>query len=89
MIWGDYAYGFEGDEYNADTQYGGRAQHRADELWGDDDIIYGGDGEGTANQMIWAGDGDDTIFMGDTWNEGSAYGGDGNDVIYSGDNIAS
>ena len=57
------------------------------DLWGDDDKMYGGLGDGSKRQAFFAGDGDDFIYMGDTWNLGRAYGYTGDDTIYLGDNI--
>lgn len=43
-IWGDYKYG--ADDLDKD-------------IWGDDDIIYGGYGDGGNDLYIYGGDGDD------------------------------
>ena len=51
-IWGDYKYG--GDDKDKD-------------LWGDADLIYGGTGNASTDQYIYAGDGDDTIHQGANW----------------------
>ena len=57
------------------------------DLWGDDDKMYGGVGDGTKRQAFFAGDGDDLIVMGDNWAYGRAYGYTGDDTIYLGDGI--
>ena len=44
-IYGDWAYGEEYDEQDIDDPAEPDRRHLADELWGDDDIIYGGDAE--------------------------------------------
>ena len=61
-IFGDYKYGAD----NLDK-----------DLWGDADIIYGGNGAyngDTLNQKIYGGDGDDIIHQGEDWIFGAVYG---------------
>jgi hypothetical protein len=48
--------------------------HRDKERWGDDDKIYGGMGDNTKDQLIWAGDGDDIVHMGHKWLNTKTYG---------------
>ena len=91
-IWGDWAYGPEGDANDIATtlletdQYGNdEAHHRDKERWGDDDKIYGGKGDNSKTQVIWAGDGDDLVRMGYKWMNPKAYGQEGNDTIYTSD----
>lgn len=37
------------------------------DLWGDDDLMYGGFGDGSANQSMYGGDGADYIVSGHNW----------------------
>lgn len=72
-----------GDEYLfGDFKYGGDALDK--DLWGDADIIYGGDNDQDDDQYIYGGDGDDTIYQGNSWYYGYIEAGNGNDDIYIG-----
>ena len=78
FIWGDWNYGDDID-----------AQDEANEFWGHDDEIIGGDSADMAHkQHIWAGDGDDKVTTGDGWAEAWVQGNDGNDHIQLGENNA-
>ena len=67
-----------GNEYLfGDFKYGLDALDK--DLWGDDDLIYGGYGDGAANQRMYGGDGADYISAGHNWAESYTEGGNGND----------
>ena len=63
-------------------QYGTSFDAKDAELWGDDDILHGGTGDGTDYQYFFAGDGNDEIYMGDSWRGTFGFGHGGNDKIY-------
>ena len=65
-IYGDYKYGL--DALDKD-------------LWGDDDRIYGGNGDQSSDQTIHGGDGDDYIALGHSWDDVDVFGGNGNDTF--------
>ena len=65
-IYGDYKYG--ADALDKD-------------LWGDADRIYGGRGDGSYYQSIFAGDGDDYVVGGDNWYGSYIDLGNGDDTI--------
>ena len=75
-LYGDYKYG-DGTGANFDSEL-------EDQLWGDDDIIHGGEGGDAANQFIFGGDGDDEIYSGDGWLQHYIEGNDGEDLIING-----
>ena len=80
-LFGDYGYGPTGMEYAPDMQYGSDIEHRMNELWGDDDIIHGGNGDGTKKQYMFGGDGEDELHFGYSWAATYGFGHDGNDKI--------
>ena len=67
-IFGDYKYGEDALD---------------EDLWGDADIIYGGQGDRTKNQKIYGGDGDDELHPGSAWKTSRVYGEGGDDRIYA------
>jgi hypothetical protein len=81
--WRTYGIGTEsndgGNEFlYGDFKYGEDALDK--DLWGDDDLIYGGYGAGTAEQKIYAGDGADYISTGHNWTVTYVEGGNGDDT---------
>lgn len=66
-IYGDYKYGE--DALDKD-------------LWGDADRIYGGRGDGAAEQRISAGDGDDYVKGGFNWMSSDLYLQNGDDTVF-------
>ena len=86
-LYGDYSYGERGVDYYYDNDLENTsniASRRLNqELWGDDDKIYGGDNtEFDFDQYIVGGDGDDIIHQGNLWEDTTAYGSYGDDIIY-------
>jgi len=72
-----------GNEYLfGDFKYG--TDNLDKDLWGDDDIIYGGNDEGSYNGYRYGGDGDDIIWTGDGWKESKSYGGNDDDTFHLG-----
>jgi Ca2+-binding RTX toxin-like protein len=68
------------DEYiYGDYKYGEDALDK--DLWGDDDVIIGGNGNASKTQKIHGGDGDDQIRGGSQWKESYLYGENGDDTI--------
>ena len=87
LIWGDWVYGPEDDPYNRELQYGDPNLEK--KLHGDDDVIIiqrrdpqsavqGGSGR----HDFWAGDGDDTVYIGKNYRRGYGWGGRGDDILY-------
>ena len=72
-IYGDYKYGE--DALDKD-------------LWGDDDVIYGGYDNEAYGLTIKAGDGDDIVHTGYKWDTANVHGQNGNDTIYLPQGIA-
>ena len=71
-----------GNEYLfGDYKYGEDALDK--DLWGDDDIIYGGYGDQENRQTIYGGDGSDEIHVGYAWRHAKTYGQTGDDTIYA------
>ena len=75
-------------EYDVDMQYGADIESRMNSLWGDDDIIHGGNGDGTKKQYMFGGDGVDSLHFGDSWLATYGFGHDGNDKIYLPNDVA-
>jgi len=81
--WRTYGIGTEendgGNEYLfGDFKYGEDALDK--DLWGDDDLMYGGYGAGTATQNMYGGDGADYIVSGHNWTNTKVEGGNGDDT---------
>lgn len=102
-IFGDYSYGPDSmpyGYYDAVTAMAfvgptpGTDNHKDHELWGDDDVIYGGDASFTDpttrsaySQHVFAGDGDDEVHLGHAWYGTAAYGQLGDDTVWQADNV--
>ena len=65
-----------------DYKYGDDALDK--DLWGDDDLIYGGDAEMSGKAWRYGGDGADSIWTGKNWAEMRSYGGNGADRFHIG-----
>jgi hypothetical protein len=64
-----------------DYKYGEDALDK--DLWGDDDLIYGGNASaGTEKAWRYGGDGADSIHTGEGWAENISLGGNGDDKFY-------
>lgn len=93
FVFGDYGYGPAGNEYGADFQAFGkersdRVTHKDHELWGDDDVVIGGVGSAGYNAYYFLGDGDDTLTMGENFDNIYGAGGEGNDTVYQNKNFS-
>lgn len=91
VVRGDWFQQFDSTKTNTETEqwlfgdykYGEDALDK--DLWGDDDLIYGGDGS-DASKKAWryGGDGADSIWTGGNWLENKSLGGNGDDKFYLG-----
>ena len=87
IVFGDWGYGEDGSyDVRANgnqpfIQYGDPTFEK--KLWGDDDTIIFGDATNnfSSAQKFYAGDGDDTVTMGDEYRKSYGFGGRGDDII--------